>query len=160
MFRKSKGVTPVVATVLLLFIAVAAVGSAAVFLEGTVQSIQDGAESELRQEDRIRDSEIRIESGFNNSDDNLSIEVRNSGSISIPVNESGETVWSIFVDDVPNNDWSIEGGTVEEINPNQIITIDTERPFPDEGESDTVRITAPYETTDSHVCFNTGSLRC
>lgn len=160
MFRKSKGVTPVVATVLLLFIAVTAVGSAAVFLEGTVQNIQEGAESELEQEEKIRLSDLRIESGFNNSDDDLSIEVRNSGSISLPVNEGGELVWSIFVDDQPNNNWEIDGANIDYIDPNQIITIDTNRPFPDEDDSVTVTISAPYETTGSHVCFNTGSTRC
>ena len=159
MFRKSKGVTPVVATVLLIFIAVAAVGSAAVFLEGAVGGVQEGAESQLEREERIDNSDLRIQNGFNNTDGDLNVVVRNSDSVTLPINEDGDTLFSVFVNNRPNNAWTVTGGE-DEIDPNQIVTIDLNEPYPAVDSSKSVRINAPYETSDSYVCYNTGDRQC
>ncbi len=159
MFRKSKGVTPVVATVLLIFIAVAAVGSAAVFLEGAVGGVQESAESQLEREERIDNSDLRIQNGFNNTDGDLNVVVRNSDSVTLPINEDGDTLFSVFVNNRPNNAWTVTGGE-DEIDPNQIVTIDLNEPYPAVDSSKSVRINAPYETSDSYVCYNTGDRQC
>ena len=157
MFRKSKGVTPVVATVLLVFIAVTAVGSAAVFLEGTISGVQEGAEDQLEREERIDNSDLRIQSGFNNTDGDLNIVVRNTGSVTLPIRENGDDLFSIFVDNSPNNVWTVPE---DEIDPNQIVTINLTESFPPVDSSKSVRISAPYETSDSYVCYNTGDRQC
>ena len=159
MLKKSKGVTPVVATVLLVFIAVTAVGSAAVFLEGTISGVQEGAESQLEREERIDNSDLRIQNGFNDTNGDLNLVVRNSGSVTLPINESGDTLFSIFVNNRPNSVWTVTGGE-DEINPNQLVTLNLNEPYPAVDSSKSVRITAPYETSDSYVCYNTGDRQC
>ena len=159
MLKKSKGVTPVVATVLLVFIAVAAVGSAAVFLEGAVGGVQEGAESQLEREERIDNSDLRIQNGFNNTDGDLNVVVRNSDSVTLPINEDGDTLFSVFVNNRPNNAWTVTGGE-DEIDPNQIVTLDLNEPYPAVDSSKSIRIAAPYETSDSYVCYNTGDRQC
>ncbi|MFO7794384.1 MAG: hypothetical protein R6V35_05430 [Candidatus Nanohaloarchaea archaeon] len=157
MLKKSKGVTPILATVMLLFIAVAAVSSAAVFLQGTIDGIQEGAEDELEREELIENSDLRIQSGFNSSQGYMHIVVRNSGSVTMPVVEDSEKVWSIFVENSPRDSWS---APEDSIDPNQIININTTEPYPSNQDSKEVSISAPYETTDSYICYNGGSIRC
>ena len=157
MLKKSKGVTPVIATVLLLFIAVAAVGSAAVFLDGTIEQIQSGAESELEREELVRNSDIRIQNGFNDANDNLNLEVRNTGSVTLSINEDSQRVWSMFIDGRPIDNWV---ASEDSINPTQVVTIDTNEDYPDEDESVEISINAQYETSDSYICFNPGSENC
>ena len=159
MFKKSKGVTPVVATVLLVFIAVTAVGTAAVFLEGTVSGVQEGAENELEREERIDNSDLRIQNGFNDTNGDLNLVVRNSGSVTLPINEDGDTLFSIFVNNRPNNGWVVTGGE-DEIDPNQIVTLNLNEQYPAVDSSKSIRINAPYETSDSYVCYNTGDRQC
>ena len=157
MLKKSKGVTPILATVMLLFIAVAAAGSAAVFLQGTVDDIQEGAEDELEREELIRNSDLRIQSGFNSSEGYLFIVVRNSGSVTMPIVEDSDNVWSLFVENVPRDSWTVPE---DSISPNQIININTTEPYPSNQNSKEVSVTAPYETEDSYICFNSGSNSC
>ncbi len=157
MLEKSKGVTPILATVLLLFISVAAVGSASIFLQGTIDNIQEGAEGELEREELIRNSDLRIQSGFNGSQGHLHIVVRNSGSVTMPIVEDSENVWSIFVDNAPRDNWV---APQDSLNPNQIININTTASYPPNQNSTEISINAPYETSDSYICFNSGSNNC
>ena len=157
MLKKSKGVTPILATILLLFIAVAAVSSAAVFLQGTIENIQSGAEDEMEREELIRNSDLRIQSGFNSSEGFMHIVVRNSGSVTMPIVEDSEAVWSLFVDGAPRDGWN---APEDSIDPNQVIEINTTEAYPGDQESKEISISAPYETTDSYICFNTGSETC
>ena len=157
MLKKSKGVTPILATVMLLFIAVAAAGSAAVFLQGTVDDIQEGAEDELEREELIRNSDLRIQSGFNSSEGYLFIVVRNSGSVTMPIVDDSDNVWSLFVENVPRDSWT---APEDSISPNQIININTTVEYPANQNSVEVSVSAPYETTDSYICYNAGSNSC
>lgn len=157
MLKKSKGVTPILATVMLLFIAVAAVGSASVFLQGTVDDIQEGAEDELEREELIRNSDLRIQSGFNSSEGYLFVVVRNSGSVTMPIVEDSEKVWSIFAENRPIGSWNAPQNT---INPSQIVNINTTQTYPPKQNSTEISIAAPYETEDSYICFNSGSNSC
>lgn len=160
---KSKGVTPIVATMLLLVMAVAAVASASVFLEGTVTDIRDGLEDDLEREDRISSSDIRVEEAYEGSDGDIIVDIRNSGSVTLDLVDEGDKLWSLYVDGAPE-EWEIEGSQQGEddvrINPNGLITINTGVDYPGVQDSKEISFNAPYETSDSYICFNEGGTRC
>lgn len=157
MLRKSKGVTPVLATVLLLFITIAAVGSASVFLQSTVDEVQRGAESQLEREQLVRDSSIRILSGFRDVNGFLNVEVRNTGSINLQIEEDSEKVWSLYLDRRPVSNWS---SAADVMSPNQVVVINTSSKYPNATDDKEVTINAPYETEDRYICYNQGSNQC
>lgn len=158
----SKGITPIVATMLLMVMAVAAVASASVFLEDTITEIQDGLEGQIQQEDRIASSDITIEYAYNSTEGHLLADIRNTGSVSLEVEEDGSKAWNLYVDGRPE-EWeyvdSSMGGD-EVLDPNDVISLNTTFDFPDLDDSKEISFNAPYETSDSYVCFNEGGLNC
>lgn len=72
-----KGITPVIAVVLLLLITVGAVASA----WGLYQQITSdtGAVDDLNQRQKAQNTEIRIESVYNSGDDYVNVSLRNNG---------------------------------------------------------------------------------
>jgi len=158
----SKGVTPIVATMLLMVIAVGAVASASVFLEGTLQDVQDGLEDQLQREDRIESSDITVETVYQGNSGFILADVRNSGSVTLEIEENSNKLWNLYIDGRPQQ-WTYvdtsKGGD-ESLNPNGVVSINTTTAFPAPDSSKEVRFNAPYETSDSYVCFNEGGLNC
>ena len=158
----SKGITPVVATVLLMLIAVAAVGSASVFLEGTITDLQDGLEDEMEEEEMIEASDIRVDRAYNGTGGYLLADVSNSGSVTLTIEDSGDKLWNLYINGAPV-DWtyvnSSMGGNVT-INPNDVVSFNTTRAYPSSGSSVEFSFNAPYDSSDRYICFNEGSNFC
>jgi len=156
-----KGITPVVATMLLLLIAVAAVGSASVFLQDTLTDVQDGLEGQVEHEERVDSTDIRIEFAYNQTDYIL-VDVVNSGTETLEIEEDGNKLWNLYIDNRPET-WEYvddaQGGDVL-LNPEDTITLNTTEEFPPEEESKEISLNAPYDTSDSYVCFNEGGNNC
>jgi len=168
MNNKRKGVTPVIATVLLITIAIAAVSSAAVFFTEISDQITGGVEDRLSQEERVERSSISIENGFE-SDGNIVLEVRNTGEILMPVRENNADVWSIFLDGQPQDaedDWEYTDSNMhneEEIylNPQETVRIELIDSFPENvGDTEVIQISGPYESGTSITCYNSGDQSC
>lgn len=154
-----KGVTPIVATVLLLSISVAAVASASVFLSDVVGDIKDNIEEQLGVQNKQQNSEIRIIYGYEGSNGNIWIDVRNEGSISLAVEENGNKLWNLYVGGRPVTwDYTPGGpsGPNVVVNPQETIRIDTSEPFPAVGGSKTIQLNGQYGTSSSIVCDNIG----
>lgn len=158
----SKGITPVVATALLMLIAVAAVGSASVFLEDTIKGVQSGLEDEMAREELVENSDIRIDSAYNGTNSYLLVDVQNSGSMTLDVEKDDTKLWNLYIDGKPQS-WeyvdSSLGGNVS-INPNGIISFNTTMAYPSDGSSKELSFNAQYESSDTYICYNDDSNFC
>lgn len=156
----NKGVSPVVAEVLLIGIAITAVSSAGIFLQGTISDLQDGAENWLLQEDTEESANIQIEAGFNQSG-HLAVDLRNSGSVSIRIMDESSKPLNMYIDNKPAK-WQFMSGspyTAQKnviLDPTETIRINTTRKFPSPGQSTEVRFAGPYGARTTYVCFNEG----
>jgi len=157
-----KGITPVVATMLLMVIAVAAVGSASIFLQDTLTEIQGNLEDQVAQEDDIESSDINIEFAYNGTNGYLLTDVRNSGSATLDIEEGSSKQWNMYVEGRPENWEYVDSSLGGEVNlrPNEVVSINTTQGFPEEEESTQFSFNAPLETSDSYVCFNEGGTNC
>jgi len=157
-----KGVTPVIATVLLITIAIGAVSSAAVFFSEVSDEITGGVEDQLSEEERIERTSISIENGFEDQGD-LVIDVRNTGQETMPIREDNQDRWSFFIDDIPQErgtDWEYQGDIEDNedyyVNPQESVRIEFSDQYPDDQESVIISISAPYESSTSTTCHNSG----
>jgi len=157
-----KGITPVVATMLLMVIAVAAVGTASVFLQDTLTEIQGNLEDQVSREDDIDSSDINIEFAYNGTNGYILTDVRNSGSVLLDIEEDSSRRWNMYVEGRPENWEYVDSGLGGDVNlrPNEVVSINTTQSFPEQGESKQISFNAPLETSDSYVCFNEGATNC
>jgi len=157
----SKGITPVVATVLLMLIAVSAVGSAAVFLDDTVENVQSGLEDEMSRQDAVESSDIRVDSAYRGADGFLLVDVQNTGSITLDIERDDVKLWNLYVDGAPE-DWEYvnTAGPEVSVNPNSLISFNTTTAYPSNGNSKEVSFNAQFESSDSYICFNDNSDFC
>jgi flagellin-like protein len=158
----SKGITPVVATVLLMLIAVSTIGSASVFLDDTVEGVRSGLEDEINRQDRVENSDIRIDSAYNSTDGYLFVDVQNPGSVTLEVERNGTKLWNLYIDGKPQ-EWNYSDNSLDDdvsVDPNDIISFNTTVSYPPEGASLEVGFNAPYESSDSHICTNEDSNFC
>lgn len=157
----SKGITPVVATVLLMLIAVAAVGSATVFLEDTVEGVQSGLEDEMSRQDAVESSDIRIDSAYRGTDGFLLVDVQNTGSVTLDIERDDVKLWNLYIDGVPQ-EWEYvnTAGPDESINPNSIVSFNTTSSYPGNSNSKELSFHAQFENSDSYICFNDNSDFC
>lgn len=157
---KSKGISPVVATVLLLAIAIAAVSSAAVFLQGTMDGLQDSIGDWVDQEDKKESSSMVIEYAYNSTSNGyLLVDVRNDGSRALSVEDDGNRKWDIYVNSKPgewnytkNSPYHGQDGVF--ISPSEQITLNTTEKFPSSGVTKEVEFTGPYGVRSSYVCLS------
>lgn len=156
---KSKGVSPVVATVLLMGIAIASVSSAAIFLQGTISDLQEGVESNIGQQNKIESSSMSIDYGYNGTNGYFLVDLRNDGSTTITVEEENEKLLNMYLDNMPK-DWNYTKGSSYlsqsqvSINPTSVLTLNTTEEFPAEGNSTSVEFTGPYEVRTSYTCYS------
>lgn len=165
----SKGLTPVIATVLLITISVGATASAFTFLNSVQEETQKNWEANLNQQQLEDQSEINIEYVYNSSDNFTLMTVRNTGSISIAAEEDGKKIWNLFIDGRPlgggGTGWEYTDSSYDTqdlviIDPQQTITLNTTRNFPLQGQEMWIKISGPYKTSDSYVCYNSGGSSC
>ena len=154
-----KGVSPVVAEVLLVGIAVSGAVSAGVFLQGTLGDVQESAENRLQQEDRIESTSIDADFGYNGTNGYLIVDIRNTGSYTLAVEDDGQKNWNMYLEGVPEQ-WSyIDGSsylTQDQVllNPQSTVTINTTSKFPSSGNSKEVEFSGPYEIDTSYLCYS------
>lgn len=153
-----KGITPVIATSLLILIAVSAVATAAVFLGNTTDDITGTVNDRLSEQERIDGTSISIERGFNNSNGNITLEVRNTGSYVVLVEESDQKYWSLFENGKPrsfnytsyspsDDDISLDAG--------EKITLETNVDYPT-GPFVRLELEGRYEVESGIICSNDG----
>ncbi len=167
----SKGITPVVATVLLLTISVAATATAYNFIIDTQERVAQGLEEDLTTQELKQQSDISIDFAYNSTGNFTLINLRNSGSISIPINESGMKPLRLYADGRPvesevggpGEGWKYgdsDDQAPEErilIDPDETRTINTTVQYPVRGESKAFRFVGPYDSVASKTCYNSGS---
>lgn len=151
----SKGVTPVVATSLLLLISIAAVSSSALFLGDTIDRVAQGVEETLGVEDDERRADLTIEYGYNGSDGDIWLDVTNEGEITLATEEEGQKLWNIYSDGVSLT-WDYANGAPSDnsIDPGQTLTVDTNQVYPALGNSNDIQLNGQYRTSSSIVCSN------
>lgn len=158
MAMDSKGVTPVVATALLLGIAISSVVTASVFMMESRQQVQENFLEDLNQEQREDKSELKIEYGYNQSDYIL-LDLRNTGSIALPLKDSGTDTVALYVGGRPDDTWSYVS-TRETLGVDGRISLNTTAEFPNRGSYKEVQVTGPFGTESTIVCYNDGNPSC
>ena len=159
-----KGVTPVVATSLLILIAVSAVSAAAVFLRDTTDDVTEGVNDRLSEQERIEGTSISVERGFNNSAGNVTLRVRNTGEYVVVVEDDDtgpddNKRWTLYVDGRPQewnyttmsdpNNFGLDSG--------ETVSIDTGVKYPSSGNYKRFEINGRYETESGLICSNGGN---
>jgi len=160
----SKGVTPVIATVLLIMISVGATASAFTFMNTIMNSQQEQIENRLTQEELEDQTSFNIDYVYNSSDGYTLMSVRNSGQRAIQIEENNEKLWTLFVDGGPD-EWIYENTTYQSmedlsIDPSRTITLNTTAKYPSKNDDLHIQLSGPYEASDSYVCYNSGSQSC
>lgn len=167
----SKGVTPVIATVLLITISIAATASAYTFITNAQQQFVEGTESDLRQQELRQKSGLNIEYVYNSTGNFTFLTVRNTGSITLPVEKSGGKLWSLYANGRPvssdagsnGKGWKYIQDNVNApvlLDPENTLTINSTVTYPARGNDKAFKLVGPYRTSDSHVCFNSGRASC
>lgn len=162
---KSKGVTPVVAVVLLMGIAVAATTTAYQVIQNTQSEIQSGFEDELTQDQLERQTNLNIEAIYEGDNGNAFMTIRNTGEVPNKIQEDGQKYWHLYVDNRPaggtGTAWDYVGqGSQLQLSPGSTINIDTNVGFPASGEEKKFEVIGRYDSSDTYFCENTGSGSC
>lgn len=160
----SKGITPVIATVLLMTITVAATASAYTFMTGVQDDFMKNTENQLTDQERKSQSDINIETAYNSTDGYLILSVRNTGSLTLEVEDDQDNkVWDLYIDGRPVGDgsgWDYRGSTKDSLAPQDTININTTKSFPAPDSDTLIRLTGPNSVADSKICYNSGSASC
>lgn len=154
----SKGVTPVIATSLLIGIAVSTALTASVFMEGTLNDVRSGFEDDINDKNLESESQMGIDYGYEQGG-NLMIDIRNTGSISLPLKDNDTNVLSVYLDGRPSDNWEYLSDR-DVLGPDATITINTKQSFPDQGNYTEVEVRGAYETQSSMICYNDGGNSC
>ena len=155
----SKGVTPVIAVVLLITISIAATGTAYTFIINAQQGAQESYEERFNQRQIEQRTDLNIEHVYNNSDGDALMIVRNTGSLS-QIIEEDDKFWTVYADGSPigtdGKNWEYVQNTYNSqsdvrLNPQDTIPINTTTPFPNSGEK-RFRIVGRYGSEDTMIC--------
>lgn len=153
-----KGITPVIATSLLILIAVSAVATAAVFFRNTTDDITGSVNDQLSEQQRIEGTSISVERGYNNSNGNISLKVRNTGRYVILIEENDQKYWSLFADGRPNSfsyaSYSSSTSRVP-LDTGEVITLQTDVSYPSSGFT-RLEIQGRFEIESGIVCNGDG----
>ncbi|MFB6159403.1 MAG: hypothetical protein ABEJ95_07165 [Candidatus Nanohalobium sp.] len=155
----SKGVSQVVATVLLLGISITAVSSAAIFISDLMDDMQGSVDDWLTQEDRQKSSEIGFDYGLNGTDGYLLLDLRNTGSRTLTVEEDGNKTLNMYLDGIPQ-DWDYVSGSGYGsqskvlLDPGSVLRLNTTKSFPSTGSTVDVKLTGPYGVQANYICFS------
>jgi archaellum component FlaG (FlaF/FlaG flagellin family) len=159
-----KGVTPVVATALLLGISISAVASASVFMGNVLEETGSQFEDDLREQERRDQSTFAIEYGYNSSGGFTFIDVRNTGQVTLAVEEENQKIWTLYVDGKPH-DWKYVNDDLSNqanvnVDPREVMRINTTVEYPSQGNSVELEVQGAYETSSAIVCTNIGEPSC
>lgn len=152
-----KGVTPVIATSLLILIAISAVTTTAVFLQDTTDDIQDSVGDKLTEDEMKENSGISISHGFNNTDGEISIIVRNTGKYALAVEKDDNKNWNLYKDGRPQDfeysSYSSPSNVL--VDPGEQITIDTNVDYPNSNPR-ILELEGSYGVSASIICTSEG----
>ncbi|MFB6245036.1 MAG: archaellin/type IV pilin N-terminal domain-containing protein [Candidatus Nanohaloarchaea archaeon] len=159
MISRKKGVTPVVATALLIGISVSASYAAYSFLSGTQGDVREGYEKKFQREELVEKTRIDIETIYNSSNHWAFVRIRNTGSRDIRINSTDkpeEVYWSMYVDEKPvgnpeGTGWKFWNNEKAELSPQETITLNSTSRFP-ESSAKEFRVTARYEAESVSLC--------
>jgi len=157
-----KGVTPVLATSLLILIAVAAVSSTAVFLRNTTDDITEGAQDQLSQNERIKGTSISIERAYNNSDGNTTISVRNTGKYLINIEDpdlqpASNKTWELYNNGRPVGFEYISAAPDTALDSGEAIRLKTPVKYPSANDDyERIEIQGRYGIESGIICDNPG----
>jgi archaellum component FlaG (FlaF/FlaG flagellin family) len=157
----SKGLTPVIATVLLMTISVAATGSAYIFLTDLQSEAQESARDRLSEQEREAQSSINMRTVYRGADGYTVFNLQNTGSVSIAIEEDGSRLLDVYVDG-QQVDWDYvgSGSSTVRLNPSQSKVINSTETFPGNGDAQQLLATGPDGTEDAHTCYNSGTNIC
>lgn len=156
----NKGITPVVATVLLMTITVAATASAFTFMTGIQNDFMQNTEDRISDREREAQSDINIETAYNSTDGYIIANVRNTGEITLIIeNDQGNRVWNLYVDGVPT-EWEYldPSNPKTSIPPQDTVNINTTAKFP--ADETSIKIAGTDGVSDTIICYNSGSPSC
>ncbi|MFB6291915.1 MAG: archaellin/type IV pilin N-terminal domain-containing protein [Candidatus Nanohaloarchaea archaeon] len=183
MFKRRKGITPVIAIVLLLLITVGAVG----VVYSQFQSLTGNPTEKLAQQKKVQNTELTYSSVYKDKcgsgcDKSINVTIRNTGSVTVNVtrnfeflfvpaqSESGidyATLKRVSGLDFTSINEDIECFTQTDqsavLDPGESYTCDTGVPFP--GATKSIGLQITFKTADkswSHTCApaTSGSLTC
>ncbi|MFB6174555.1 MAG: archaellin/type IV pilin N-terminal domain-containing protein [Candidatus Nanohalobium sp.] len=150
-----KGVTPVVATALLIGIALSTVATAAVFMQDSFKRVQD------RGQDAVNsghpNADLSIETGYNQGG-YIIVRVRNKGKTALPINKS-DSVFSVYAGGRPTYDWKFLSD-IKVLGAGGVVTVNTSETFPAYQNSTKIEVVGPYDTKSAIYCYNDGSSSC
>ncbi len=163
----SEGLTPVIATVLLMTISVGAVGSTFVFLQETQSEAQETAKETIdTQQSDVRAS-INMEFAYNGTEGHTIFSLRNTGDSSITLEDDERKQLRLFVNGRPvggsGAGWEYTTSSVSPpvtLDPGQTKNINTTKKFPGKSTSQVLKVSGPKGTEDAHNCYNSGSNSC
>lgn len=162
----SKGVTPIIATALLIGIAVSTALTASIFMQNSLDDVRSGFEDDLEDSEREDRAELSIEYGYNQGGYTL-IDIRNTGSIALPLRDGGnatsvgDPTLAIYLDGRPAENWEyLADSNKTVLSQDGRVSINTSEPFPVQGNYTQVEITGPYSVESSIICYNDGSPSC
>jgi len=149
--RNRKGITPVIAIVLLLMVTVGAVGVVYTQFQSLVG---DPAEAVGSQED-VRNTEMSYSSVYNNNSGNLVVQVSNTGSVAwntseftmqfVPGGEGTPVNWNVASQEFSGNQGDFNcfsaGSSSEVVEPEETYECDTGFEFPGSTETLGIEVT-------------------
>lgn len=155
-----KGITPVVATVLLIMISVGSVVSAYSFINDAQKKAQENFEDRLSGDE---EAEINLEGAYNNTN-YTTLSVRNTDDVTLPIKEDGEKIWSLYVNGVPT-EWKFiddekKNKDFVAVNNSATVEINSTEDYPVEEEETAFKLTVQNGGSDSLICYHTGSDSC
>ena len=144
---KRKGITPIIAIVLLLMMTVAAFGMTFVWVQKTQGEIQDGVSDEVTNMMGKNAAQFSIESVYNDSTGGLiAVIIRNSGTYSF----SDGSQFKIYVDGLPTTHDNPAGSLA----PGASQTYITTKSWDDIGGTNTheIKVVSPQSTLATTTC--------
>jgi|GEM_PF-532383 len=164
-----KGITPVIATVLLITISIGATASAYTFITTVQEDAQSSFEEEMRTAELEAQSNLNIEYAYENSNGDMLITVRNTGSIPLIFQNEDQKNILMFIEFEPVNGgegWEFEDSELQdqdlvEVNPQETVTLNTGTDFPEAEDDDLwIEVSGPYGTSSTHICHTTDQPSC
>lgn len=151
-----KGLTPIIAMVLLLMMAVAAAALMYTFAFNLQTKAQEGVEQTttelIEQQQEYAQTRLSIDSVYNDTaDGTLVVIIRNVGSKTIA---DGSTI-GLYVD---GRKYDV-GTACDGLAPQNTCTVDTTASFPAAGEKAVIRLVAPSGVSTTYTCYSDGE-RC
>ena len=144
--RYKKGVTAVVATVLLLMMTVAAAGLAYIWITDMQKNIQTGTETQYANQQIQTEAKLSIDSAWNTSG-NLSFVLRNTGSYTF----NDPTKFSVYYEGQPIEKINV-GFSTGSLGPGGTNTVYINRSFATPSSSKTIRIVTDIGTDVIYRC--------